>query len=591
MADDGVVIGLEVHVQLNRLNSKMFCSCDTKYHNSEPNTHVCPICLGLPGCLPAINKKAVENGVKVALALNSKIQDKILFYRKNYYYPDLPRGFQISQYDYPLSLGGTVTIEGEGGERDIRLTRVHMEEDPGRLVHKGTIDRSKYSLIDYNRSGMPLLEVVTEPDLCSPKEARRFLNKLRNILEYLEVFDGNLDGALRVDANISLKGGQRAEVKNISSYKGAERALLFEISRQKNLVRRGEAVVQETRHFDEDRGITVSMRTKEESHDYRYFPEPDLVPMMISDWVKEIFDTLPELPDAKRARFREKYKISDYHAKVLTSELDLANFFEKVASKIDPVLSATWIADTLKGELNYRDDHFVALRNLSKDPRRIKQGLCKIKVESEITETLKADLIAKDKEDETITIIEVRTGAARPEDLQKLSKISEELKIKDKDQKVKKILIAPALLEETRNVIEVKEEQDTTIINMSTKEMVGDVRYDIHSINSNDIVEILNMLVDKKITDKGAVEIIRTILDDDSSGSPERIVKEKGLVKVEEDAVLGFVLEVIASNKDAVEDYRNGKKEALNFLIGQVMKKARGSADPSEVKRLILGRI
>ncbi|MDY6958798.1 MAG: Asp-tRNA(Asn)/Glu-tRNA(Gln) amidotransferase GatCAB subunit B, partial [Halobacteriota archaeon] len=217
MSEDGIMIGLEVHVQLNKLNSKMFCSCSTTYHNSEPNTHICPICMGLPGSLPAINKRAVEYGIKVAIALDSKVQDRTLFYRKNYYYPDLPRGFQISQYDYPLALGGVARIEGDEGERVIGITRVHMEEDPGRLSYKGTIDRAKYSMVDYNRSGMPLLEVVTEPDLRSPKEARTFLTKLRNILEYLDVFDGDLEGALRVDANISLAGGARAEIKNISS--------------------------------------------------------------------------------------------------------------------------------------------------------------------------------------------------------------------------------------------------------------------------------------------------------------------------------------------------------------------------------------
>ncbi|MDY6931654.1 MAG: Asp-tRNA(Asn)/Glu-tRNA(Gln) amidotransferase subunit GatB, partial [Halobacteriota archaeon] len=331
MSEDGIMIGLEVHVQLNKLNSKMFCPCSTAYHNSEPNTHICPICMGLPGSLPAINKKAVEYGIKVAIALDSKVQDRTFFYRKNYYYPDLPRGFQISQYDYPLALGGVARIESDEGERVIRITRVHMEEDPGRLSYKGTIDRAKYSMVDYNRSGMPLLEVVTEPDLRSPKEARTFLTKLRNILEYLDVFDGDLEGALRVDANISLAGGARAEIKNISSYKGAEKALLFEITRQKNLLKKNIEVKQETRHFDEARGITVSIRTKEESDDYRYFPEPDLIPMEVSDWVETVLNTLPELPDAKRKRFVADYGISDYHAKVLTSELDLANFYEAVA--------------------------------------------------------------------------------------------------------------------------------------------------------------------------------------------------------------------------------------------------------------------
>jgi aspartyl-tRNA(Asn)/glutamyl-tRNA(Gln) amidotransferase subunit B len=238
--EDGVIIGLEIHVQLNTLNSKLFCSCGLDYHNAPPNTHTCPVCLGLPGSLPVLNRSAVKSAIKVALAMNCEILPQTQFYRKNYYYPDLPKGFQVTQYDYPISVNGYLAIEGDEGHgvRRVRINRVHMEEDPGRLVHEGTIDRSKFTLVDYNRAGVPLLEIVTEPDLRSPKEARRFLNKLRNILEYLDVFDGDLDGAIRVDANISLAGGERAEVKNISSYKGAERALSFEIVRQRNAAAR-----------------------------------------------------------------------------------------------------------------------------------------------------------------------------------------------------------------------------------------------------------------------------------------------------------------------------------------------------------------
>ena len=229
-------------------------SCTTthevEYQNAEPNTHVCATCLGLPGALPVVNRRALRYGIKLALALNCAIQPEIIFYQKNYYYPDLPRGFQITQYDFPIALDGLVRIERGGGNgSEIRIRRVHMEEDPGRLVYRGTIDTAKYSLVDYNRSGIPLVEIVTEPDLRSPKEARVFLGKLRSILEYLGVFYGDLDGAMRVDANISVGGGERAEVKNISSYKGVERALSFEITRQKNLMHRGLAVQQETRHY------------------------------------------------------------------------------------------------------------------------------------------------------------------------------------------------------------------------------------------------------------------------------------------------------------------------------------------------------
>ena len=353
---EDVIIGLEIHVQLNRLQSKMFCGCSTAYHSSEPNTHTCPVCLGLPGSLPVINKKAVEYGIKVGLALNCKIEEETLFYRKNYYYPDLPKGFQISQYDYPLATKGHIMILGDdGAERNIRINRAHMEEDPGRLVHAGTIDKAKYTMVDYNRCGMPLLEVVTEPDLSSPKEARAFLDKLKSILEYLDVFDGTQEGSMRVDANISLKGGDRSEVKNISGFKGVEKALSYEITRQKNLARRNIKVVQETRHFDELRNITVSIRSKVGAHDYRYFPECDLAVMRIASWVPAIRAALPELPDSKRERFVKQYGLADDHAKSITSEIKVANFYEAVAAKAAPKLAAVWIADVLKGELNYRD--------------------------------------------------------------------------------------------------------------------------------------------------------------------------------------------------------------------------------------------
>ena len=350
-----VIIGLEVHCQLNKLASKLFCGCSTRHHESEPNTHTCPVCMGLPGALPVINKKAVEYTIMVGLALNCAIAEHTQFYRKNYYYPDLPRGFQITQYDYPIASGGTIAVEADGQERVVRIRRVHMEEDPGRLVHQGSIETSKFVLVDYNRSGMPLIEVVTEPDLRSPKEARRFINKLRNILEYLDVFDGSLPGALRVDANISLRGGARVEIKNISSYKGVERALLFEISRQQNMKRRGVKVTQETRHYDDERNCTITLRTKEQAEEYRYFPEPDLVPLSVHGWQRALAARLPELPDAKRERFKQQYGVSDNHARVLTAEIRVANYYEQVAAQVDPVQAATWVADTLKGELNYRD--------------------------------------------------------------------------------------------------------------------------------------------------------------------------------------------------------------------------------------------
>jgi aspartyl-tRNA(Asn)/glutamyl-tRNA(Gln) amidotransferase subunit B len=467
---DDVIIGLEIHVQLNRLQSKMFCGCSTAYHDSLPNSHTCPVCLGLPGSLPVINKKAVEYGIKVGLALNCKIEEETLFYRKNYYYPDLPKGFQISQYDYPLATEGHIMILGDNGtERNIRINRAHMEEDPGRLVHAGTIDKAKYTMVDYNRCGMPLLEVVTEPDLCSPKEARVFLDKLKSILDYLDVFDGTQEGSMRIDANISLKGGDRSEVKNITGFKGVEKALSYEITRQKNLQRRNIKVVQETRHFDELRNITVSIRSKVGAHDYRYFPECDLAVMRIAPWVPAIRATLPELPDVKRERFVKQYSLADDHAKSLTSEIKLANFYEAVAARASPKLAAVWIADVLKGELNYRD--------------------------------------------------------------------------------------------------------------------LG-----IESFQEKHMAEIVQMLEQSKISEDGAVQIIRELLDKKGS-SPQEIVKALGLCKAEDDAVQKAVREAVAESAAAVADYKAGSERALNFVVGLVMKKTRGKADAGEVHRLVKAEV
>jgi aspartyl-tRNA(Asn)/glutamyl-tRNA(Gln) amidotransferase subunit B len=347
-----VIIGLEIHCQLNT-QTKMFCACSTDYRDDPPNTHVCPVCLGLPGALPRVNRKAVEYALRVAKAINLEVAEESEFSRKNYFYPDLPKGYQITQYDRPLAERGIVEIEADDGTpKEVRITRIHMEEDPGRLVHKSGRDRAGYSLVDYNRSGIPLIEIVTEPDLRSPKEARRFLNKLRATLEYLEVFDGEREGSIRVDANISIEGHNRVECKNISSYKGVEKALTFEITRQKNQIARGHEIARETRHFNEARGITMSSRSKEEETDYRYFPEPDLRPLRVKGWLDDI--DLPELPDARKARFVEQYGISVNHARTLTGDMKLANFYEGVAGD-DPVLAATWVADTLLGELNYRD--------------------------------------------------------------------------------------------------------------------------------------------------------------------------------------------------------------------------------------------
>ncbi|MEM0266601.1 MAG: Asp-tRNA(Asn)/Glu-tRNA(Gln) amidotransferase subunit GatB [Archaeoglobaceae archaeon] len=466
-----VIIGLEVHAQMNKLKSKLFCSCSTTYHKSPPNTHVCPVCLGMPGAMPVVNREAIKAGIKVALALNAEVQPMIVFDRKNYFYPDLPKNFQISQYDRPLALGGYVTIESDGKEKKITLKRIHIEEDPGKLSYKGSITTANYSLIDYNRSGMPLLEIVTEPVISSPKEARTFLNKLRMILEYLKVFDGELEGAMRVDANISIAGGARVEIKNISSFKGVERALNYEIMRQKNLLKRGKAVVRETRHFDESQEITVSLRSKEEEQDYRYFPEPDLPVIYTSELVKEVEGTLPEMPEEKRERLKREYGITENYAKVLILDLKMADYFEEVAKLVDPKLAVTWVVDVLRGELNYRDWTF----------------------------------------------------------------------------------------------------------------------YDCFKVFSpEEFAKLLKLFIEERITEKGVVEVIRTKLD--KGGEIEKIVAEKGLFAIPKFEIERFCREAIEENPKAVQDYYSGKKQALNFLVGQVMKKTRGRADPEETAK-ILARI
>ena len=330
-----VRIGLEVHVQFTSLETKLFCGCSSDYKGKDPNTLTCPVCLGIPGSLPVLNETAVEYAVMAALALNCKVSERMFFFRKNYYYPDMPKNFQISQYDkaggVPLAVDGFLDIDiGKNKKKKIRIGRVHLEEDPGRLVHQGSIDTSPYTLVDYNRAGITLLEVVTEPDLDSPKEARVFLQKLRSIFEHLGIFSGRLEGSMRCDANISIIGGTRVEVKNISSFKEVERALGFEIMRQKNLVKKGLAVKLETRHWDETRRVTVSLRTKEEEHDYRYFPESDLVPIVVTNsFIAEVKNRMPELPDARINRFVEDYNLPRYDAEVLVSDKALADFFEK----------------------------------------------------------------------------------------------------------------------------------------------------------------------------------------------------------------------------------------------------------------------
>ncbi|SDZ90164.1 aspartyl/glutamyl-tRNA(Asn/Gln) amidotransferase subunit B [Haloplanus vescus] len=485
--DLAVVIGLEVHVQLET-DTKIFCGCSIEAaDDEEPNTRTCPVCLGLPGALPVLNEAAVESAVKIGKAIDADVAEETRFHRKNYYYPDLPKNFQITQYDAPICSDGSLEVSVEGERREIGIGRAHLEEDPGSLQHEGgNIETADYSLVNYNRAGTPLMEIVTEPDFRGPGEVRAFLAKLEEVLEYLGVFDASRDGSLRIDANISLvpadevgedgdvdedvlADANRTEVKNISSHKGAEQALAYEVTRQKNAVKRGREVEQETRHWDESRGITVSMRSKEEEKDYRYFREADLPPLRVSDWKEQI--SIPELPDARRERFREEYALDAEAASKLTSTKSVADFFEDVADRFDADLAATWVADDLLGELNYRD-----------------MGIADV----------------EDRLDEFARLIE--------------------------------------------------------------------------------------LVAADEITEKNAREVVlRTMLDEGLD--PDAVVDREDLGKAGDEAVVAAVEEAIDENPDAVEDYHAGEGGALNFLVGQVMSKTGGSADPGTVNGLLRERL
>jgi aspartyl-tRNA(Asn)/glutamyl-tRNA(Gln) amidotransferase subunit B len=364
------VIGLEVHAQL-LTSSKAFCSCSTKF-GLPPNTNVCPVCLGMPGTLPVLNKKVVEFAVKLGLATNCKIRRYSIFARKNYFYPDLPKGYQISQYEEPICYDGYVEIElKEGVKKKIRLRRIHMEEDAGKSIHDQDID----TLIDINRCGVPLLEIVTEPDIRTPQEAALYLAKIRQLVQYLDICDGNMEeGSLRCDANVSvrLKGetklGTKTEVKNMNSIKNVEKALEYEINRQIQILENGGTIIQETLLWDASTGVVKPMRSKEEAHDYRYFPEPDLVPVVVSEeWIEEIRKTIPELPEQRRDRFIRQYGLPKYDAEVLTSSKELANYYEECVKFTNDFKSASnWIMVEVLKILN---DRQIDITEFKVEPR------------------------------------------------------------------------------------------------------------------------------------------------------------------------------------------------------------------------------
>ena len=353
--DFETVIGLEIHAQL-KTDSKIFCSCSTSF-GSPPNTHTCPVCLGLPGSLPVLNKKVVEYSIKMGLATNSRINKLNQFARKNYFYPDLPKGYQTSQFDKPIVEFGSVEIEVDGVKKTIGITRMHMEEDAGKLIHD---EREPISYVDLNRTGTPLLEIVSEPDMRSPQEAYAYLKKIHAILRFLDVCDGNMqEGSFRCDANISLRlvgeeeFGIRTELKNMNSFRNVQAALEYEVRRQRDILLEGEEVIQQTLLWNPDTGKTETMRGKEDAHDYRYFPCPDLIPVEISEeWIEQIRQTLPELPDEKKQRFKDEYELSEYDAVILTETRELADYFEAaLETGVPPKKVANWMMTELLREL------------------------------------------------------------------------------------------------------------------------------------------------------------------------------------------------------------------------------------------------
>ncbi len=474
-----VVIGLEVHVEL-KTKTKIFCSCPTTF-GGEPNTHVCPVCLGLPGTLPVLNEKVLEYAVKTGLALNCHIAEYSKFDRKNYFYPDMTKAFQTSQFDLPIAEHGYMDIEVGGETKRIGITRIHMEEDAGKLVHQGaTITTSSGSMADYNRAGVPLIEIVSEPDLRSADEVKAYLEMLKAIIEYIGVSDARMEqGSLRCDVNISLRPwgqeafGTRAEIKNLNSFRSVERAIFYEIERQAEILDEGGQVIQETRTWDETKGQTFGMRSKEDSNDYRYFPEPDLPPIVVDpNWVQELQDNLPELPAAKKVRLMAEDGLPAYDAAIITASKATADFYDGVrAHYSDAKKISNWIMGDLLAQVN-----------------ALGIELSEIKI--------------------------------KPEQLAALLKLQDE----------------------------------GTISGKIAKEVF--------------------------------TEMFATGQD------PQAIIKEKGLVQISDEGALQAVIdEVLNNNPKSIEDFKAGRKQAMGFLVGQVMKATKGQANPALVNKLLAEKL
>ena len=473
------VIGLEVHAQL-ATRTKMFCGCRASF-GAEPNTQTCPVCQGMPGSLPVINRRAIEFGIMTALAIGCRVNAHNRFARKHYYYPDMPKNYQISQYEEPLAEHGHLLIEAAGGARDIGIQRLHLEEDVGKLLHEGALETAQSSHVDFNRAGVPLMEIVSKPDLRSPDEAAAYLKALRAILVYLRVCDGNMEeGSMRCDANISLRPvgqaeyGTKVEIKNMNSFRNVRDALDYEIRRQTRALGTGERIVQETRLWDPDRAVTVSMRSKEFAHDYRYFPEPDLPPLDVRPaWIDEMRARLPELPVARCARFQADYALSAYEADILTQGRGLADYFEEAARDSGkPKAVANWVLNELLREVPADDDRAVA-----DSP------------------------------------------------------------------------IPPAHL-----------------------------------------VGLLRLMDDGTISGRIAKDVFEKMFR--SGETAEAIVRREGLTQVADEGALGAAVDaVLTEHGKVVEDYKAGKKAALGFLVGQVMKATQGKANPGVVNRLLMEKL
>jgi aspartyl-tRNA(Asn)/glutamyl-tRNA(Gln) amidotransferase subunit B len=410
------VVGLEIHAEL-QTRSKMFCACPVvDSTQAEPNVAVCPVCSGMPGVLPVINQKAVEYAIRVALALECQISNSSIFARKNYFYPDLPKGYQISQYEYPLAQNGCLVVCRPEGEKRIRIRRVHLEEDAGKLTHINRETESgieSHTLVDLNRAGVPLLEIVTEPDIRSAEEARACATALRNLLRYLGVNSGDLEkGVIRVEPNISVRPagssslGTRTEIKNLNSFRALERSVAFEIQRQSDLIRKGEVVVQQTMGWNEAQEVTYTQRVKEGEEDYRYFPEPDLPPLVIEDdWIESIRTELPELPSQKFQRFQKQYQLSSYDTEVLVAEREIAGYFEEVvisAPQITPKEVANWVTGEIFGLMNREN---IEIHDLQVNPRSLGNLLTMVaqnEINHQTAKTVLAEMFKTGKNAETI---------------------------------------------------------------------------------------------------------------------------------------------------------------------------------------------